>query len=276
MPQFSLRRTSVTSFVLLVASALVVPAAPPPAQAAVASSIDRVLRDPEITESSGLARSTYDRPLVWTHNDSGDGPRVFAVSGAGETRAILTLEGASARDWEDISTGPDHTLWVGDIGDNTRSRAEISVYRFREPRTLSSGSVSQTRFRFRYADGRHNAEGLMVRPTTGRVFVVTKSPDGGAIYRAPRTLSTSKVNVLRRVASAPLKITAASFAPGGGQFVLTNYSTAFFYPAIGESGRTIDPPSTRQGESVEFARGGGRVLLGSEGPQSPVHAFSTP
>lgn len=276
MPQLALRRTSVTSFVLLAASALVVPWAPPPAQAAVASSVDRVLRDPEITESSGLARSTYDRPLVWTHNDSGDGPRVFAVSATGETRATVRLDGAAARDWEDISTGPDHTLWVGDIGDNTRSRATISVYRFREPRTVSSGRISPTRFTFRYADGRHNAEALMVRPKTGRVFVVTKSPDGGGIYRAPRELSTSTVNVLRRVASAPLKITAASFAPDGRQFVLMNYSTAFLYSAIGERARVIDPPTTRQGESVEFTRTGDRVLLGSEGTQSPVHAFSTP
>lgn len=267
---------ALSSCAVLAASALLVHPGAAPSQAAVTSSVDRYLRDPQINESSGLARSTYARDVVWTHNDSGDGPRVFAVGRDGRTVATLRLGSASARDWEDITTGPNHSLWVGDIGDNRRSRSSITVYRFAEPKTLSGGTVGSRRYNFRYEDGRHNAEGLMVRPTTGRLFVVTKSPDGGAIYRAPKTLSGTSTNVLRRVRSVPLKITAASFAPDGKRFVLTNYSTAFFYNGMTAAPRVIDPPSTRQGESVEFHRSGGQVLLGSEGTQSPVHRFVAP
>lgn len=246
------------------------------AAAAVSSVTDRVLYDNRITESSGLARSTYDRDILWTHNDSGDGPRVFAVDRDGQTKAVVTLEGASARDWEDIAAGPDHTLWVGDIGDNARSRSSIQVYSFPEPSTVASGSVTAKKYTLRYPDGANNAEGLMVRQTTGRLFVVSKSPDGGAIYRAPKTLSTSGTNTLTRVASAPVKVTAAAFAPDGRGFVLTNYSTAFFYDSIADTtARRVDPPSTRQGESVEFTADGTSVLLGSEGTESPVHRFAS-
>lgn len=233
--------------------------------------LDRRLADNDIRESSGLARSTYYEDVLWTHNDSGDSSRIFGVRKNGRTAAVLRIAGASARDWEDMAPGPNHTLWVGDIGDNARQRGNISVYRITEPRNLESGSVRATRFDLKYPDRAHDAEGLMVRPGTGRVFVISKSPSGGAIYRAPRNLSTSQVNKLRKVRSAPERITAAAWRPGGG-FVLTSQTRAYVYPRKKNSTpRVFVKPELRQGESVEFSRNGSSILVGSEGSNSPVY-----
>lgn len=67
------------------------------------------ISDTRVTASSGLARSTYDRGILFTHNDRSDGPRVFAVRRDGSTRAVLTLEGAKSTDWEDMSNGPNNS-----------------------------------------------------------------------------------------------------------------------------------------------------------------------
>jgi hypothetical protein len=247
-----------------------------PTQAAAESrarvTVDRTIRDTTIRESSGLTRSTYNRPLLWTHNDSGDSARVYAIRQNGTTRGVIRLRGASSRDWEDISSGPRHKIWVGDIGDNARRRSTISVYRFREPKVASSRAVKSTRFDFRYPDGRHDAEGLMVRPGTGRVFVVTKSRSGGHIYRAPKRLSTRSVNRLQKLGRVPVSITAASFAPGGRRFVVSNHNWAYIYDGLGDRRpRAVRKPDTRQGESMTVTRGGGALLIGSEGVRSPVY-----
>jgi hypothetical protein len=235
-------------------------------------SLDRTLQDTSIRESSGLARSTFKRPLIWTHNDSGDGPRVFAVRKNGSTAGVVRLDGAGARDWEDIATGPGHTLWVGDIGDNGRTRPSISVYRFTEPSAASSRTVKATRFDFKFPDGKHDAEGLMVRPGTGRVFIVSKSRSGGHIYRAPERLSTTSVNRLEKLVSVPKSITAAAWAPKGRRFVVGNQNWAYLYDGLRDRRPTeIRKPSTRQGESMDFARSGRALLVGSEGAKSPVY-----
>jgi hypothetical protein len=240
-------------------------------------SLDRTLEDRAIRESSGLARSTFDRPLVWTHNDSGDGARVFAVGKNGSTRGIVRLEGAGARDWEDISTGPGHTVWVGDIGDNGRRRSSISVYRFNEPSVPSSRTVKATRFDLRYPDGKHDAEGLMVRPGNGRVFVVSKSRSGGHLYRAPKRLSATSANRLEKLTSVPKSITAAAWAPRGRRFVVSNHNWAYLYDGLRDSRPTeVRKPATRQGESMDFARGGRALLVGSEGVKSPVYKLRLP
>ena len=237
--------------------------------------VDRILRDSRIVESSGLARSTFPRPVLWTHNDSGDSARVFAVGQDGRTRAVLSLDGVHATDWEDMASGPGHTLWAGDIGDNGWSRELITVHRFREPRALESGLVRAISYDFRYEDGPRDAEALLVHPRTGRLFIVSKAGDGAAVYRAPRRLSTSSTNTLRRVAKAPDTVTGGSFAPDGESFVLVSYTHAYVYSRLGRPPVSVSQKVNhdQQGESAEIGRAGRRLLLGQEGGDSPVHAL---
>ncbi len=248
-----------------------------PADGASIGQLDRRISDGTVKESSGLARSTYDRTILWTHNDSGGKARVYAVDKSGRTKAVVTLKGASSRDWEDISAGTGHSMWVGDIGDNSKRRGSIQVYRFTEPQGLSNRTVSATKFELKYPDGRHNAEGLMVHPKTGRVYVATKAQSGGAIYRAPATLSSSRVNKLTKVTSGtPVKITAAAFTPDGSRFVLCNYSRAFVYNGFSAKPKQLKKPSLQQGESLDVARNGKSLLMGSEGRNSPVFSMTLP
>jgi hypothetical protein len=271
MPHLS--RALIPALVPVVTAGLLVfaPAASS-AEVATKASVQRTLQSPSIVESSGLARSTFARDLLWTHNDSGGRPQVYAVGADGRTKATVTLRGAQARDWEDITSGRNHTVWVGDVGNNAKRRSVISVYRFKEPKALRhSMQLASKRFDLRYPDGRHNAEGIMINPRTGRLLVVSKSPNGGAIYRAPKKLVAGKVHRLTRVAWAPNKITAASFSPNGKSFVICNYSTAWIYRSLGGKAQQINKPRLRQGESIEYARDGRTIFMGSEGRRSPVY-----
>lgn len=146
-------------------------------------------QDEEIAESSGLAVASYDPGLVFTHNDSSDGEpaRLFAVGGDGRTRATYPLARVECEDCEDLAR-VGRTIWLADIGNNWRRRAEVALYRFPEPRGASRPITTWARYRFRYADGRHDAEGLLVQPGTGRVFLVTKELLGtSAVYAGAGT-----------------------------------------------------------------------------------------
>ncbi|CUR57105.1 exported hypothetical protein [metagenome] len=229
----------------------------------------RQVTDPRITEASGLTRSTYARSTIMVHNDSGDTSRFFALSRTGATRAVFTLPSAPHNDWEDAASGPHHTLWFGDIGDNSVHRSTISVIRVKEPRDLTSRSLASRTFTLRYPDGAHNAEALMVRPRSGRVYIVTKDASGGHIYRAPKTLRAGAVNRLKKVASAPATVTGADFSPNGERFVLRTYTRAYLYRGVGKSAfRVIRLPSS--GESIGYSRSGRAINIGSEGADQPI------
>jgi len=239
------------------------------------ATVDRVIGDGRINESSGLVASRRHAGVLYTHNDSGDRPRIFATARTGSTRAVLKLPHAQARDWEDISAGPNQTLWIGDIGDNRRRRDRIQVYRISEPATLTSKRVKSTRYELAYRDGAHDAEALLVRPNSGRLYVVSKQASGAAIYAAPRTLKAHRVNRLTKVRSAPPTVTAGDLAPGG-EMVLRNYSRMYVYPSMRGQSQTIDLPEQPQGESAAFAAGGETVLVGSERLNSTVWRVTLP
>ena len=93
-----------------------------------------LLQSPLLTEASGIAASRPYPGVLWTHNDSGDPARVFALNAHGEHLGIYTIAGASNRDWEDIATGPGPEpgrsyLYIGEIGDNSAVYVTKYIYR---------------------------------------------------------------------------------------------------------------------------------------------------
>jgi hypothetical protein len=153
--------------------------------------------DSRINESSGIAVSSYDDRLLWTHNDSGDTARWFLVdTGTCTTRATYALDPAlpavqgeapTALDWEDMARGTaaDGTkvLLFADVGDNYEFRAgSLTVYEVAEPAgTLPAGADALTEqpvplraaYQLVYPGGPEDAESLAVLPS-GRLVVVTK------------------------------------------------------------------------------------------------------
>ncbi|MFF8999372.1 WD40 repeat domain-containing protein [Streptomyces achromogenes] len=240
------------------------------------------IKDPRITESSGLAASRQHPGVYWTHNDSDDGPYLYAVDSAtGRTVARITLRGiGSPRDVEAISIGPDNQIYVGDIGDNFGGKwPYVWIYKLPEPKRLTDQTVTATQYVVKYADGPRDAESLLVHPRTGRVYIVDKNEEGGHLYEGPATLSTSGANVFHQVAPVDLWATDAAFSPDGGQMAVRGYFGGVYYDwndgRIKRRGR-LDVPFQGQGESVSYSADGTKLMYGSEGAESSVQAADAP
>ncbi|GGX63246.1 WD40 repeat domain-containing protein [Streptomyces minutiscleroticus] len=256
--------------------------APATAVAADDGSDGFTIEDPRITESSGLAASRAHPGIYWTHNDSDDGPYLYAVDGrTGKTVATVTMTGVGdPRDVEAISLGPDGALYVGDIGDNLNgSWDHVWIYRVPEPEELKDQTVRATQYVVRYADGARDAESLMVHPKTGRVYIVSKNEDGGGLYEGPAELSASGANVFRRVAEIGLWATDAAFSPDGRQLAVRGYFGGIAYDWNDGSPKRrgrLNVPLQPQGESLTYTPDGSTLLYGSEGERSSVRPEAAP
>ncbi|MGI5204440.1 hypothetical protein ACQEU6_23010 [Spirillospora sp. CA-108201] len=283
----SARRTAVRAGTALVLAGAPVCLLQPAASAGSArdDAVAFTIKDPRITESSGLAASSLHRGVVYTHNDSGGVPKVYALGPDGKVAAVLTLAGAGARDWEAMAIGRDGrgrpAIYVADIGDNLGGAwPYVTVYRIPEPTRLVSQTLQATRFRIKYEDGPRNAETMMINPRTNRLYIVSKL-FGGKVYEAPARLRTGGFNVLRRVGDAPAIATDGAFAPDGRTCVIRTYFGARLY-SVGADGRpgetikSLDLPRQVQGESVTYTPDGRSLLVGSEGRKQPVYRLPLP
>jgi hypothetical protein len=260
------------------------------------------IKNPGVSESSGLVASRTSPGVYWTHNDSGDGPFIYAIGGKGESFGVWRVNGAEADDWEDIAVGPgpDGTksyLYIGDIGDNNSTRKEIVVYRVPEPKPSSADNKTskakpQTTepaeaTRLHYPDGKHDAETLLVNPSTGDIYIISKiALESPTVYEAAAPFAANRVITMK--SRGQLKIpslfggilTGGSVSPDGRRIALVDYFQAYEAVLPKDSANfddfwkerlvPIDFGKRNQGEGIAY-RLDGRALLGtSEGKGAAI------
>ena len=151
--------------------------------------------DRRLKEASGAVASTSEPGILWSQNDSGNDPALFAYDSAGSPRAMVRVRDAENTDWEAIALGPcasGFCLYIGDVGDNYAVRREVHVWRIPEPVTAVAATASATLLRVAYVGGARDVEALWVAPDTS-VWFATKRPQRDAngrlrpsqLYRVP-------------------------------------------------------------------------------------------
>lgn len=218
---------------------------------------------------------------IWTHDDSGDGPRLFGLDRRCRTVAVLTLAGTDARDWEDLAATPG-TLWAADIGDNRAVRDRgVLVHRVAVPSGSGPRTVPPTSYRLRFEDSPRDAEALLVHPRTGQLLVVEKALLGAAgVYAAPQPMAAG---ALRRVGEVRVgAVTGGAVSPRGDRVVLRTYTAAYEWVVTGDdlvaalagTPERVTLPSSEQGEGIAYDTDGRSWLLSSEGASAPVHRLA--
>lgn len=139
----------------------------------------------DIQEASGIVASLTNDNVIWTHNDSGDSNRIFAMNTQGKHIGEYFLNDSQNRDWEDIAIGPGpeeglHYLYVGDIGDNFSENDIKHIYRVIEPQLDHSSNSNSIQLdgvesiSFQYEDGNRDAETLIIDPLTKDIIIISK------------------------------------------------------------------------------------------------------
>jgi DNA-binding beta-propeller fold protein YncE len=253
----------------------------------------------DITESSGIAVSKCQPDVFWTHNDSGDGPFIFAINSKGDSLGTWKVQGAENTDWEDIAEFKDASghcyLYIGEIGDNGRKRSEQAVYRVKEPVTSADTAKSDAKspletetadaVKFTYPDGNLNAETLMVHPATGDIYVLTKRRDGpSGVYKIKpqfgSTVSAEKIAEIKVPSIPNGLLTGGDIAPDGKHVAVCDYQAGYelvlpagdanFDDIWKQEPKTIDLGQRKQGEAIGYGTDSNSLFATSEGKHQPL------
>jgi hypothetical protein len=242
-----------------------------PAVAASEDTVAFTINDTRITESSGLAADPGGS-LYWTVNDSGDRGVAYGIGLDGTVQGTLNFR-AQPEDVEAVAVHGDE-LYVADIGDNNGERRSVRVYFFTNPRA-NGLTVTYQAYDFRYPDGKHDAETLLV-DESGRLYIVTKGRKA-RIYEAPANPKRRGVNKLEKVGSAPSNVTDGTFLPGGERIALLTYNSVQIIDANNYQVVVSAPiPDQPQAESLTLSLDQTSLLVGSEGKKSKVYAVPVP
>ena len=263
----------ISLYLALFVSACDPPAPAPATEAAFDNAMEAgVLTSKATEELSGLVASQNNPTMLWAHNDSGDQNTLYLLDKQGNSKGTATLENATNRDWEDIAytTFADgNYLYIGDIGDNTAVYDDYAIYRAKEPALTGTlplnVSLKTEKITFRYADGKYDAECLLIDHQTKDLYVVTKRDTKSRLYRLPYPQSVTALNTAQFVMELPFNYcTAGDISADNQEILLKNYQQVFYWKR--RSGETLidalkrEPTlltypadQERQGEAIAWA-----------------------
>jgi hypothetical protein len=193
------------------------------------------IRNPAISESSGLAKSRRWPNLFWTHNDSGNSARIFAIRGDGTNAKNglrrdegILVDNAENIDWEDIAVDDQGDLIIGDIGNNADRRSTLTLYRVREPNPFTDQKTLPAEAIAVYFPNRPdravNSEALFF--TEGKIYLFTKTRGGvnTGLYRFDTSLQEETLPLMR-VGSFDFKapVTGADASSDGRHLAVLTY-----------------------------------------------------
>lgn len=215
-----------------------------------------------INEASGLAISTVNEDAFWTHNDSGDEPRIFLINEKAELLATVAIDGIENRDWEEIAVGPGpevdkNYLYIGEIGDNLSRYQTKFIYRIEEPKVdTSSGeevlftSSEIDKIEFTYPDGKRDAETLLIDHKTKDLYIISKREENVNVYVLKYPQLTNEVNVLTKLGSIPFHNVVAADVFDSKEIILKTYDNVYYWRIT--SGENIYQTLSRQGQILPY------------------------
>ena len=255
------------------------------------------LANRDIDELSGLAVSRADPTLLWGHNDTGGGLRLYRIGLRGEDLGSVRVTEAKSSDWEDIAAFDDATgpaLLIADTGDNFAIRSFPTLYAVRDP-GRSGEATLLWRLDFRFPDGARDCEAVAVDPVGREILLVSKRDTPPRLYRlplpqhAPDGLQTAEflgelapppaVTWRERLAQPIRSLyehmpTGLDISRDGATAVLVTLRDAYVFrretgaswaQAFRKPAVVLPLPSLRQVEAVALSADGRELIVGSEG-----------
>jgi hypothetical protein len=235
-----------------------------------------------IKEASGITDSKIVPHTLWVEEDSGHPPQLYSLNYDGSVRKKVYVKGAANRDWEDL-TRSDDTLYVAETGDNNQVYPAYAIYKFAEPAAAIDTVYQFKKISFAYPDGSHDAEALLVDPSTKDIYIITKRDNPSRIYKISFPYSTTVINTA--VLAGQLSFTgvvSAALAPDGKDILVKTYTAIYHYNTNGQSiEAALQTTPTRlsyvpepQGEAVTFAQDdSGFFTLSESGLASSVNLY---
>lgn len=261
------------------------------------------LAEPRNEETSGLAVSHRTPGLLWTHNDSGGEPVLFALNADGSSRGRIRVEGVANYDWEEMASFElDGKAWLlaADLGDNFGRRPACVLHLIAEPDAAALSPDRELLLRpdysipFIYEDGARDAEALAVDVKERAIYILSKREDTPRLYRLPLAPATAaqpaaarfvglvphlpQPTSLQRLIQRPTQgylgwPTALDFSPDGTLALVLVYHQPLLYPrhpgeswaeALAREPVKLTPHDLPQAEAACFSPDGRALYIASE------------
>jgi len=229
-----------------------------------------------IDEASGLADSYANAGFLWVNQDSDNPTKIYLLGHDGKHGKSIHIDNVTNRDWEEIMVGDGPTagkkyVYIGDIGDNQKQYDEYFIYRFEEPFITTDTVKSIDKIRFKYDDGRHDAEAFFIDAAKNIYIIIKTTQENAKVYQLSYPYSTTSLNTATYIATLSYTGVVGASYNSSGELLVKTYNNIFYYQSnqsvlntLKGSYSTLSYQIEPQGEAISFANNGSGFYTLSE------------
>lgn len=236
------------------------------------------LKGGHINEASGMAASRKSIGHLVICNDE-NGPIYYFNGRSGDETGSFTLKGRTLIDPEALFVDLCGYLWVSDTGNNDLDRTTTYLYKLAEPGKGKHGPLANTRYAIQFKDSnsgpvvKRNVEAFFIDPVTQTPYMIDKREGNGALYKLPKSLSSSGVNyAIKTGKKMPELVSDACFNERGSKLLVRNVPNPARILAFNRNWSYFSKfpvPSLPKGETITMDVGGKSIWIGTETKKMP-------
>jgi len=104
----------------------------------------------DLGEISGIE---YDKDgNLWAINDSGNSTEIHQIDSLGQIHRSIEITNAKNIDWEDLTQDDFGHFFVGDFGNNSNKRRDLTIYKIENPIDIKTTVTEAEIIRFKFSD----------------------------------------------------------------------------------------------------------------------------
>lgn len=160
--------------------------------------ISEIFTLPDSLKEASALETTSKSKYVWTLEDHGNAPKLYALDEHGKIAHTLTVSNAQNTDWEALAADNDGNLYIGDFGNNDNDRRDLCIYKINKKDLDKNETGYAAKIAFHYPEqtefppkksGRiYDAEAFIFYQNQFYLFTKNRSGQGGTlVYSIPAT-----------------------------------------------------------------------------------------
>jgi hypothetical protein len=200
----------------------------------------------DLKEVSGLEYSIRSGEL-WALEDSGNENKLYKISADGKTETSVTISNAKNNDWEELTTDKEGNLYIGDFGNNSNDRKNLSIYKIEAKNpglvtyTVSFYYPEQTAFPPKKSAFIYDCEAFFEHKGNFYLFTKNRSSNFNGslnIYKVPNVPGNHAAKLMGSLTTCgayrKCAVTGADISPDGTKAVLLTGDKVFLITNFGE------------------------------------------
>ena len=227
---------------------------------------------PSVLEEVSGTEVVPKSALIWTVNDGGNKPILFGLNNKGEIIKEITIR-AKNNDWEDLTSDENGTIYIGDFGNNSNRRKNLSII-IVEQNELDEKKAEVDEIEFKYPNQDQfppkkkelyfDTEAFFYFKSS--LYILTKSRVKGnygrtTLYKIPAkkgNYTAEIVDVFKSCNELECWITSADISPNGKKVVLLSPKRVLVFSGykgdqfLSGNVTTINLKYSSQKESITF------------------------